>query len=26
MHGVFDSAGPRRTRVVVRRVVAFLTA
>ena len=25
MHGVFDSAGPRRTRVVVRHVVAFLT-
>src|SRR5207249_8674590 len=23
MHGVFDSAGPRRTRVVVRHVVAF---
>src|ERR1017187_740546 len=25
MHGVFDSAGPRRTCVVVRHVVAFLT-
>ena len=25
MPGVFDSAGPRRTRVGVRRVVAFLT-
>src|SRR5438552_19081868 len=25
MRGVFDSAGPRRTRVVVRLVVAFLT-
>ena len=25
MPGVFDSAGPRRTRVVVRHVVAFLT-
>jgi hypothetical protein len=24
MHGVFDSAGPRRTCVVVRLVVAFL--
>ena len=25
MRGVFDSAGPRRTRVGVRLVVAFLT-
>ena len=24
MLGVFDSAGPRRTRAIVRRVVAFL--
>jgi len=26
MPGVFDSAGPRRTRVGVRRVVAFRAA
>src|SRR6266540_4090385 len=25
MHGVFDSAGPRRTRGIARHVVAFLT-